>query len=78
MKQRNPRADSQLRTEANARKTAEVIEGYRTIHALLQTWDGRPMAEQCRNHGYILKLRAKERKFKNLLEHRSGPDSDIL
>ena len=76
MKPRN-NAESHRRTEANARKTAERIDEYLGVQALLQTWDAQPMAVQCRNHAYILHLRKRERAVKNLLAHRSGPDSDL-
>lgn len=74
---RNPRADSQRRTEANARRTAERIDEYLTIKALRETWDKAPMATQCRNHAYILRLRARERNVRNYLAHRAGPDADL-
>ena len=74
---RNPRADSQRRTEANARKTAERIDEYLGVQALLQTWDAMPMAVLCRNHAYILRLRRRERCVKNYLAHRAGPDADL-
>ena len=74
---RNPRADSQRRTEANARKTAERIDEYLGVQALLQTWDAQPIAHQYRNHSYILHLRKRERTVKNYLAHRAGPDADL-
>jgi hypothetical protein len=73
---RNP-VKSHRSTEANAKRTQQVIEGYLTVQALRKTWDSQPMAVQCRNHGYILQLRAKERKLRNILEHRATPDSDL-
>jgi len=77
---RNPPKSSQRRTEAQAKKTAERIEEYLTISALRQTWDDErytPMALQCKEHAYILKLRKRERTIRNLLAHRSSPDADI-
>jgi len=75
---RNPPKSSQRRTEAQARRTAERIDEYLGVRELLRTWELQPMAVQCREHDYILRLRARERMVKNLLAHRSGPDADIV
>ncbi len=74
---RNPKNNIQRRTEANAKRTAERIDEYLGVRDLLQTWDQQPMAVQCRNHDYILKLRARERNVRNYLAHRSDKNADI-
>jgi hypothetical protein len=71
----NPK--SHRSTEANAKRTAELVNEYLGVRDLRMTWDEAPMAMQCRNHGSILKLRARERKLKNYLDHRATPDSDL-
>ena len=73
---RNP-VKSHRNTEANAKRTAERIDEYLTIKALRETWDKAPMARQCRNHAYILRLRERERTVKNYLQHRAGKDADL-
>jgi hypothetical protein len=73
---RNP-VKSHRSTEANAKRTAKLIDEYLGVKDLRLTWDAAPMATQCRNHSFILKLRARERKLKNYLDHRAGPDSDL-
>jgi hypothetical protein len=78
---RNPLKSSQRRTEAQAKKTAERIDEYLGVRDLLATWDDErytPMALQCKEHTYVLKLRARERMVRNYLAHRSGPDADIV
>jgi len=74
---RNPLSKSHRSTEANALRTQKLIEEYRGVRDLRMTWDAAPMAMQCRNHGSILKLRARERRLKNYLDHRAGPDADL-
>jgi hypothetical protein len=76
MKKRNPGTPHRY-VGGNAEKTRARKEQYYGIEALLQTWESRPMAMQCRNHAYILSLRARVRKVRNCLEHRAGPDADI-
>ena len=78
VKQRNPRADSHRRTEANAKRTERVRDAYYKKKLLLSCWEDMPMATQCREYDYILALRARVRNLKNYLLHRSGPDADVL
>jgi hypothetical protein len=73
---RNPQA-TQRRTEANQRRTAERIDEYLGVQALLKTWESQTDEVQANNHSYILELRRRERNVKNYLQHRSGPDADI-
>jgi exonuclease V gamma subunit len=77
---RNPLRSSQRQTELNEKRTAESIDEYLTIKALLATWDDdryTPGEVQARNHAYVLKLRARERNVRNYLAHRAGPGSDL-
>ena len=77
---RNPLSKSHRSTEANAKRTAERIDEYLTIKALRETWDDErctPMALQCKEHAYVLKLRARERNVRNYLSHRATPESDL-
>ena len=73
---RNP-VNSHRSTEANAKRTENVIEKYLMMVALRQTWDMMPDEVQIKHHSEILDVRAKERKFKNYLAHRAGPDADL-
>jgi hypothetical protein len=75
MKQKNPH--SHRHTLANERRTQKQVERYHTLKALRRTWDQSPSEMQARNHGYIIKLRAKERMVKNLLLHRADRSAEI-
>ena len=54
-----------------------MIEKYLMMQAIRQTWDMQPEEVQIKHHNEILDVRAKERKFKNYLAHRAGPDADL-
>jgi len=73
---RNP-VKSHRSTEANAKRTEKVKEAYYKKCILLSCWEDMPMATQCREHDYILTLRARIRNLKNYLSHRNSPDSDL-
>lgn len=76
MSNRNP--NKPLRSIAgNAERTQARVEQYRGLADLEATWNAAPMAMQCRNHAYILKLRARVRLVKNYVLHRAGPDADL-
>jgi hypothetical protein len=77
---RNPLKSSQRQTELNEKRTAERIDEYLTIKALLATWDDdryTPVEVQARNHAYVLRLRARERNVRNYLSHRATPNSNL-
>ncbi len=76
MKQRNP-GNPQRRTEANALRTQRVIDAYNKKKLLLSCWEDMPMAVQCREHDYILGLRARLRTLKQMILHRADPKATI-
>jgi hypothetical protein len=63
--------------EGNAERTMARVNQYRGKLDLLATWEKAPMAMQCRNHDYVLKLRARVRNVRNYVLHRAGPDADL-
>jgi len=56
--------------------TSARIEQYKALNDLLQTWEKEPSEVQIKNHGYILKLRARVRNVRNYINHRK--DADVL
>jgi len=57
--------------------TADRIEAYELAEALLRTWEKQPQEVQIREHDSILKLRAKVRQFRMLIEHRADPKAVV-
>lgn len=66
---RNPK--SHRHTEANAERTAKVVEAYYGKIDIERTWELMPINVQAKNHGEIIGLRKRIRNLKNLLLHRA-------
>ncbi len=64
-------------TQANQERTARVLDAYAKKKILLDCWESMPMAVQCREHDYILGLRARLRTLKQMILHRSDPNASI-
>lgn len=62
------------RQELSTEKRQEQLDGKKD---LLKTWEEQLADKQARNHGYLLKLRARIRNINNYIIHRKDADEII-
>lgn len=64
-------------TRANEKKTEVRIAQYHGKKALLDTWEAQSDEVKAQHHDEIIKLRARVRMIRMLVEHRADPKAHI-